>query len=439
MREALVRDVPVETVISTVEEFHVWWAERRREHRFAVVRAPLTALDSWRFDDHTGNLTHDSGRFFSVEGLQVRAGTEVTRSQPVIHQPEIGILGLLVRDLGGEPHCLMQAKAEPGNVNILQLSPTVQATRSNYTRVHRGAGTRYLEHFTGPRRGEVLVDVLQSEQGAWFWRKRNRNIVVRASGRFSDHPDFRWMPLSVLRALLRVENLVNMDARTVLSCLPFVGPAEPGGPALHTFGSILSWFTEAKTWCDWHARLVPLAEVGNWTRTDEEITQDRPGEFRIIGIRVTEADREVRTWAQPVLEPLGEGLAVLVCKRINDVPHMLLRARQEYGLLDLVEMGPSIQLLPGQDGSVIADGLLRDVAEARVGRTRFDTVLSEEGGRFYHALTRYRVVEVDDGFPVEVPPSFRWLTPHQVVGLLRHGHYFNIEARTLLACLQSPG
>ena len=47
-------------------------------------------------------------------------------------------------------HCLMQAKMEPGNVNPLQLSPTVQATRSNYTQVHRGTGTRYLEYFVGP-------------------------------------------------------------------------------------------------------------------------------------------------------------------------------------------------------------------------------------------------------------------------------------------------
>lgn len=437
MREMLVPEAPAETVVSTVEEFHSWWAQRQQDHWLVVTRTPLTALNSWCFDDRTGNLTHRSGRFFSVEGLQVRVGAEVRQSQPIIHQPEIGVLGILVAELNGEPHCLMQAKAEPGNVNMVQLSPTVQATRSNYTRVHHGAPTRYLEYFVGPRRGEVLVDVLQSEQGAWFWHKHNRNMVVRVSDPVPAHPDFRWISLRVLRDLLGVANLVNMDARTVLSCMPFVQPATPAGPALHTVDNILSWFTEAKTWCDWHARLVPLAEVHGWLRTDEEIGRERSGDFRIVGVRVSEANREVRGWAQPVLEPLGRGLAVLVSKRINEVPHLLLSARPEYGLLDLVEMGPSVQLQPGQDPSALTDGLLRDVAEARVGCTVFDTVLSEEGGRFYHALTRYRVVEVDDEFPVDVPPPLCWLTTHQAVDLLRHGHYLNVEARTLLACSQS--
>ena len=32
----------------------------------------------------------------------------------------------------------MQAKVEPGNINSIQLSPTLQATRSNYTKAHGG-------------------------------------------------------------------------------------------------------------------------------------------------------------------------------------------------------------------------------------------------------------------------------------------------------------
>ena len=33
---------------------------------------------------------------------------------------------------------LLQAKVEPGNINKIQISPTVQATRSNYLRIHGG-------------------------------------------------------------------------------------------------------------------------------------------------------------------------------------------------------------------------------------------------------------------------------------------------------------
>lgn len=120
-------------------DFADWWAWQRDAHRFTVRRVPFAELAEWEFDPATGNLGHRSGRFFTVCG--VRAGEEV---RPIIHQPEIGVLGILVRRIGGVTHCLLQAKMEPGNVNTVQLSPTVQATRSNYTRVHNGSPVRYL-------------------------------------------------------------------------------------------------------------------------------------------------------------------------------------------------------------------------------------------------------------------------------------------------------
>ncbi|RZQ62506.1 NDP-hexose 2,3-dehydratase family protein [Amycolatopsis suaedae] len=422
-------------------EFDRWWAGRHAAGRFEVTRIGLDELTGWHFDDATGNLVHDSGRFFSVEGIEKRVGGEPLRSQPVIHQPEIGVLGIVVADFDGERHCLLQAKMEPGNVNILQLSPTVQATRSNYTKVHRGARTRYLELFTGPRRGRVLVDVLQSEQGAWFWRKRNRNIVVEVDGAVHAEPatdDYRWIPLSLVWELLRTDNLVNMDARTVLSCLPepVTGDGATAG-ALHSDDSVLSWFTEAKTWCDWHARLVPLNQVRSWRRTPAEIAPTGERDFRIIGVRVTAGNREVSEWTQPLLEPAAPGLAVFVVRRIHDVPHVLVQALPEIGLLDLVEMAPTIQLTSAEDAADIPEPLLKDVATGGHGQVRYDTLLSEEGGRFHHALTRYQIVEVGDDFPVEVPPQYRWLTTRQLIALLRHGHYLNIEARSLVAYLHA--
>ena len=39
---------------------------------------------------------------------------------------------------------------EPGNINKVQLSPTVQATKSNYTRVHGGKAIKYLNFFKNP-------------------------------------------------------------------------------------------------------------------------------------------------------------------------------------------------------------------------------------------------------------------------------------------------
>ncbi|MEV4013007.1 NDP-hexose 2,3-dehydratase family protein [Nonomuraea angiospora] len=442
--------------VASLDEFWSWWDERSRANRFEVVQVPFRELGEWDFQPETGNLAHRSGRFFTVEGLQAREAGVDAWSQPIINQPEIGILGIVVKEFDGVLHCLMQAKMEPGNVNTLQLSPTVQATRSNYTQVHRGSTTRYLEHFVGPGRGQVVVDVLQSEQGAWFWRKRNRNIVVLVTEDIPVHEDFRWLSLRDVRALLRVDNLVNMDARTVLSCMPFELPREPpqpygdeftdalarsyeygSGTGLHTAGEILSWFTEAKTRCDWTARLIPLSRVRRWSRDDYELADDERRLFRIIGVRVEAVTREVTRWSQPLLAPRGQGEAWLVTRAIDGVLHALVRARTEFGLMDLVEMAPTIHLLPGESLTDVKEPLLKELVSADTGRVRYDAVLSEEGGRFHHALTRYRIVEMDDAFPVEVPQDFCWMTVRQLTDLLRHGHYLNIEARSLLACLQS--
>jgi oxidase EvaA len=450
---------PGGTLVPTAE-FHDWWADRYESGRFSVEQVPFSALTDWHFAPETGNLGHASGRFFSIEGMRVREGDAGSWAQPIINQPEIGILGILVKEFDGVLHCLMQAKMEPGNINTLQLSPTVQATRSNYTQVHRGSSTRYLEHFVGPGRGQVLVDVLQSEQGAWFWRKRNRNVVVLATGDVPVHEDYCWLSLQQIGELLAVDNLVNMDARTVLSCMPFALPdetEEPTGesfrdalirsydyqpwgaqvPALHTAGEILSWFTEAKTRCDWSARLASLNSVTGWSIGDREITDDAGESFRIIGVDVHSRTREVKSWRQPLLQPRGNGRAAFVLRPINGVLHILVRARPEYGLMDMVEMAPTVHLLAGQTLDDIPEDFLREVLVTGGAKVHYDHVLSEEGGRFYHALTRYQLIEVGDDFPVDVPNRFCWITMRQLIDLLRHGHYLNIEARSLVACIHS--
>ncbi|MFE9842555.1 NDP-hexose 2,3-dehydratase family protein [Streptomyces goshikiensis] len=57
-------------------------------------------------------------------------------------------------DLGGRP--------EHGGLGGVHLLGGVQATRSNYTEVHRSAAVKYIDHFVRPRPGAALADVLQS-------------------------------------------------------------------------------------------------------------------------------------------------------------------------------------------------------------------------------------------------------------------------------------
>jgi len=426
-----------------VAEIAGWLEERRRSNPSTVERVPFRALDGWEFAPDTGDLGHTTGRFFSVHGLRVRTdyGHRPGWQQPIINQRDVAILGIVAKEIDGVLHFLMQAKMEPGNVNVVQLSPTVQATSSNYLRAHRGARSRYVEYFIDRTQGRVLVDVLQSEQGSWFVGKRNRNIVVEAIGRVEPHDDFCWLTLGEILALLRLPHLVNMDARTVLSCLPLAPPAAGGEERTWwTMPQVRSWLTERKAAYALTADYLPLASVASWRRTADEIVHDERRYFTVIGVRVSATNREVPGWCQPLLAPCRTGLAAFVLRRIGGTPHVLARADLRPGYRDVIEVGPTVQCTPDNYAGRPASerpAYLDLVRSDRV-RRRFDVLHSEEGGRFHHALTRHLVVEVDDDFPLATGPDFTWLTVPQLGELTRNSYQVDMEARSLLLCLRGP-
>ncbi len=453
----------VHTVSGTTAnaEFRRWLQQCGERNYTEVHRVPLDALQQWSTDPDTGDIRHDSGKFFAIEGLDVRrpGGPVPAWTQPIINQPEVGILGILVKEIDGVLHFLMQAKVEPGNCNGVQLSPTVQATRSNYTRVHHGRSVPYLEYFVDTSRYQVIADVRQSEQGSWFYQKRNRNMIVDVGDADVELlEDFCWLTLGQLHALLAEPDVLNMDARTVLSCLPFSGPGlaalatpvqdeflrtllhscdEQAG-AKHGTGEILSWITDTRARHDITVRRIPLGDVQDWTRTDGAIAHVSGRFFTVIGVDVHAGGREVRSWSQPMLRPCGDGLAAFLVRPIGGVLHLLVHARAEPGDLDVTELAPTVQCtVDNYTDQPARPRFLDEVLSAPAERIRFDTVLSEEGGRFHHARTRYLVVETDDEAAPQDHPDHRWMPLHQVVELLRHSHYVNVEARSLVACLHS--
>jgi dTDP-4-dehydro-6-deoxy-alpha-D-glucopyranose 2,3-dehydratase len=413
-----------------------WLAQRRAANSYEVSVVGLDELDGWVVDPHTGDVAHHTGKFFSVRGIEVSTDhREIPAwSQPIILQPEIGILGVLVARFDGVPHCLLQAKMEPGNVNLLQLSPTVQATRSNYTRVHQGSPVPYLEHFVTPRSGRVVFDALQSEQGSWFLDKRNRNIVLEVGPDVPVLEDFRWFSVDEVAELLHVPNLVNMDSRTVLSGLPDLYRHDGRGPARHTTGELLSWFTEAKARYTLERRLVPLSTVAGWTRTGGAISHEHGRYFDVVGVRVRATSREVSRWSQPMFAPRGRGVIAFLSRWIGGVRHVLVHARTEPGTGDVVEMSSTVNCTPGNYGGR-RPLFLDEVLSAPPERVLVDVVHSEEGGRFYHAENAYRVVEVADDFPLDVPEDYTWMTVEQLAGFVRYGNHVNVGARSLLTCM----
>ncbi|MEV5614076.1 NDP-hexose 2,3-dehydratase family protein [Streptomyces sp. NPDC052225] len=424
------------------EHFDSWLAQRRKANTFRVDRIPFAEMNGWSFQEHTGNLVHQSGRFFTVEGLHFTEdgqpygdGPHSDWYQPIMRQHEVGILGLLVKEFDGVLHFLMQAKMEPGNPNLLQLSPTVQATRSNYTKAHQGADVKYIDYFLGPHRGQTIVDVRQSEHGSWFFRKTNRNMVVEATGDVPLMDDFCWLTLGQINELLHRDNVINMDSRTVLSCLP---TQHTSHDALHSDTELLSWITGERTRRCVRTEQAPLNRLPGWKHTANAIEHETGRYFNVVAVSAHAENREVTGWTQPLFEPAGPGILALLTHEIEGTPHVLVQARVEPGLVDTIELAPTVQYTP-HNYAHLHDNEHPPFAESILHATdkhiRYDAIHAEEGGRFLNAESRCLIVETDT--LLDPPHGYTWASHAQLTSLAQHSHYLNVQARTMLACLNA--
>lgn len=453
------------------EEFLAWFESRRLANNFSVEQIPFKKASQWYFEKSTGNLAHASGKFFKVRGIRVQTnfGPVKQWDQPIIDQPEIGILGIITKKIGAVRYSLMQAKMEPGNVNIIQLSPTVQATKSNYTQVHKGKLPPYLEYFLNRKKSRFLVDLLQSEQGGRFLKKRNRNMIVEVDGDIELFDDFCWLSSWQIRKLLELDNFVNMDARSVLSCAPFADGSlkkhyeflkHPEREKIFPYNfdqgfskdlldsmavdnqdskgveDIISWFTELKTKYELSVKEISLKNVSGWRRTDTEIYHVSKDYFSVIAVKVSAGSREVTSWDQPLIKSSSYGLVGFIAKKINSVLHFLVQAKVEPGNFDVVEMAPTVSCSNFQARQKQKDkpcflDIFMDAAQEEI---KYSTIQSEEGGRFYHFQNKCMVVLLGSSHELEISENYMWMSLGQMMELVRRG-YFNIEARCLLTCI----
>lgn len=372
----------------------------------------------------------------------------------------------------------MQAKPEPGNINTFQLSPTVQATRSNYIRLHGGKSTPYLEYFLGGKRDHVLIDQLQSEQGARFFHKRNRNIIVRLldNEEIELKPNFRWLTLGQIQSLAQNNNVVNMDTRSIISEIHFapervnaLTPVDPFGlrkaledssivekplydfdialiisshpnsVPLHTMEELLQKITDEKCKCILETDLIPLNKVKRWRCTKDEIFHEEQKYFSVIGVRINASDREVSSWDQPIIKQKQQGIVGFIIKEINGVLHFLVQLKMESGVMDILEIAPTVQCITDNytfdDMPPFTDKFLYR------GKTNtiFDVYQSEEGGRFFQESNHNIALFEAETFSTKELPFYMWVSLGQLKEFIKFNNFVNIEARSLLSCFRLSG
>jgi oxidase EvaA len=199
-----------------------WREQRCKSIRFKADLIGLDAVRGWSRDQH-GNVRHDSGQFFGVEGVRIESGDlrEVASwDQPIYTQKEGGILGLIARESEGSGvEFLLQAKAEPGNIGVLQLCPTIQSTWSNIRRAHAGKRPPMLEVLAAEAGVRIVYRAEHNEEGGRFWRKSNENLIAFLDDERvieTDMTMFCWASLSQIKELALMDNVVSPFVKTIL-------------------------------------------------------------------------------------------------------------------------------------------------------------------------------------------------------------------------------
>ena len=208
-----------------VTEVLAWLDEKRRTTDLKVTQIPVKEIDRWHIHEETGDISHDSGRFFQIVGVKTEGARDrevLSWSQPIMKQEECGMLGIICQVRNGARHYLLWAKDEPGSIVKHPLSPGIQATLSNLDRVHGGKKPMFAEYFEeGTTKSKVIFSVEHVEDPGRFYLKTNRCVLVEVPEdeevKITD--DFIWLTLPQIKKLLKMDRVVNSFARAIFGNL----------------------------------------------------------------------------------------------------------------------------------------------------------------------------------------------------------------------------
>lgn len=441
----------VDNSVNSFEALKSWILKLNKETCISIKETSMNTDSFWFLDRDTGSIKNRNNSFFSIVGLQYYIDNNPVKEQPVIVQDEIGFLGIIAKEINGILHFLMQAKIEPGNINGVQISPTIQATRSNFTCVHGGNTPLYLEWFKNiSPNTERIYDQIQSEQGSRFIGKRNRNIVILVNEEVEIYPNFKWMTLGQIKRLMNEDNLVNMDTRTVLSGLLTILNNLDGDDFEGYFGdkslfksvfgkndyyNVISKLNDYKMYHDVTKKIVPLDKLSDWEINQYGVFCRNQADFEVKYYDVEIEGREIRKWQQPLFAAKNKALFVLFTRVVNGEREFLIKLCPETGCFDKVEFGPSLQITNYEEYTGSSNYLFRLFKKHTQSGTGIltDVLLSEEGGRFYHEENRNVIIEINSEELPALNNDYLWVNYATLNKLVEANNILNIQLRNLMS------
>ncbi len=410
--------------------FYNWFNNQRKRNFLNVKKIDLFKLKKWIFNKR--EIYHESKKFFKVVGVTIQSNFYKNKKwdQPIIVQNEIGILGI-IKNIKTNKY-LLQAKVEPGNINKIQISPTVQATKSNYSRVHGGKNIPYLKYFRRKNKNFSL----QTEQAFRYFNKKNSNIITYIKKKINLEEGFRWFSKKEINLLLKRKNIINMDTLSVFSS--FIKKSKKD-VHLNNKAIIDKWKNSLDKKYFLKNKIINLNLIKAWNFSKKKIYHQSKNYFSVIGLRVETNKREINYWDQPIIQGSKMAFAGYLIKKFKNTNHYLCRY--------ILKPGSKSSTYTCSVNTSKLNGYKKDnnltnfqkklityyFINSRIKKV-YDNILSDEGGRFYHSQIRYMACELKQNIDIKLPESYIWLSHNQIVDLITE-EKIDIEARLLFGII----
>ena len=163
--------------------------------------------------------------------------------------------------------------------------------------------------------------------------------------------------------------------------------------------------------------------------------------YSIIAIDTKNSfSREVkRGWSQPMIKEKYNpaGLIVLFRKEINSIPYYLVNCKFEPGNIKLVHVSPTIQKTFSniKFNKRIKDYYLKTYNKYRNERTILNTLVSEDGGRFYKKQSRNVIIDVTNKKIIKVDYSFKWVSFYLLKEINSKSKIINPHIRSIFSLI----
>ncbi len=345
----------------------------------------ITETGDWQITDL--DLVNAQSDYFSISLYK----TDPHGTCFLITQNQPALVMLVMAEVDGETYALLNLRYEPGLIENINYTATIQSTPNNYLRQHGGKETPFLELAVSPQQhGAVLLDTENYDWGDLYVLKKKRYLILKINNLLVPPIGFFWVTQDVLVQMARHDQLITNDLRV---CVPFLHIKAPMNMAAHSP-------------CRAPSRTIAKVPF-------DYKTVDSDGRY-IRFFRAQTRAREVGGWIQPLLVGCKPKHIRLTFKEVGRSKCYALIQSSQVGLLGERVWYPA------------------EIANAEVCQSVFT---SAEGGRFWRHAIHIQLLKLTDGThnSTDEDAQVLWFTKSQLLDLIATPLATSLELRMALS------